>query len=43
MKGGILTSGENISKINLSSKPPGMYNLIVEINDKQYIKKIIKQ
>tara|TARA_R100001463_G_scaffold49908_1_gene99947 strand:- start:2052 stop:5210 length:3159 start_codon:yes stop_codon:yes gene_type:complete len=43
MKGGIITSGENISEINLSSKPPGMYNLIVEINGKQYIKKIIKQ
>ena len=43
MKGSVITSGENISEINLSSKPPGMYNLIVEINGKQYIKKIIKQ
>ena len=43
MKGETIVSNENIDKIDLSNYAPGIYNLIIETNDKQYIKKIIKQ
>ena len=43
MKGNIIIDGKNISQIDLSNKSAGLYNLIVEINNKQYIKKIAKQ
>ena len=43
MKGNIIVDGKNISQIDLSGKSAGLYNLIVEINNKQYIKKIAKQ
>ena len=43
MKGNIIIDGKNISQIDLSDKSAGLYNLIVEINNKQYIKKIAKQ
>ena len=43
MKGKIIFNNDNIDKIDLSSYAIGVYNLIIETNDKQYIKKIIKQ
>ena len=43
MKGKIIFNNDNIDKIDLSNYAIGVYNLIIETNDKQYIKKIIKQ
>ena len=43
MKGKIIFNNNNIDKIDLSNYATGIYNLIIETNDKQYIKKIIKQ
>ena len=43
MKGKIIFDNNNIDEIDLSNYATGIYNLIIETNDKQYIKKIIKQ